>query len=48
MLKTGNKHRSVLPKIINIKNTFWVSSVNKTGKFKMFFVPHKPSKNKKY
>ena len=39
MPKTVNKHRSILPKIINVKNTFWVSSVNKTGKFKIFSYP---------
>ena len=42
MLETGNKHRSLLLRIVNVKNFSWVSSVNKTGKFKIFFVRNKP------
>ena len=42
MLQTGKKHISVLLKIVNVKNLFWVSFVNKEDKFKFFFVSKKP------
>lgn len=42
VLKTGNKHRIILSKTINVKRFLAVSSVNETGKFKVLFVTHKP------